>query len=74
MIVTLTALALMHTASSYTRLVATGDYGSDAYGGHQAENEAKAAKIVMDLHREHALDGILALGDNNYPCKEYHSI
>ena len=54
----------------YTRLVAIGDYGSDAHGGNQAENEARAAKLVLDLDMERRLDGVLALGDNNYPGNE----
>ncbi len=62
---TLSGFALQ--TSSYTRLAAIGDFGADANGELYAKGEALAASIVVNFDKRLRLDGILALGDVNYP-------
>mmetsp|Transcript_10366 Transcript_10366/g.22265 ORF Transcript_10366/g.22265 Transcript_10366/m.22265 type:complete len:440 (-) Transcript_10366:997-2316(-) len=57
--------ALWVLSRTETRLAVIGDFGSDAIGG--GHNEARAAALVEDLNSAYRLDGILALGDTNYP-------
>ena len=55
--------------TAHTRLAAVGDFGSEAHGGLVALNEATGAAIVQSLHQQWQLNGVLALGDTNYPCE-----
>lgn len=55
-------------SEAYTRLVSIGDFGSDSVGGSQREGAAAACCRALD--NDTRLDGILALGDMNYPNGE----
>ncbi|GAX78909.1 hypothetical protein CEUSTIGMA_g6348.t1 [Chlamydomonas eustigma] len=55
------------TVHSKARFCALGDFGADALGGLGLSQEGTTAAIVKALDKQDRLDGILALGDTNYP-------
>jgi tartrate-resistant acid phosphatase type 5 len=65
-------ISLLHHCGSYTRIVAVGDFGASAYGG--AKRQAAAQQLIHDLDREMRLDGIIAMGDINYPTGQWSTM
>jgi hypothetical protein len=57
------------TVQANTRFCAVGDFGADVLGDLGLSQESTAAAIVRRLDGQDRLDGILALGDTNYPGK-----
>ena len=65
-------LSLLHPCGSYTRIVAIGDFGATSYGGHKRQEAAQ--NLINDLDRELRLDGVIAMGDINYPAGQWKTM
>lgn len=66
-------ISLLHKGGSgYTRIVAVGDFGAAAYGG--LKRQLAAQQLIHDLDRELRLDGVIAMGDINYPTGQWSTM